>query len=342
MLKLPSYVAIMCLLMLMLFCVRCSKDNDLKPKQYDFAIHLLKNTKLKIGDILTQDLADQGSEALYDIEILDSPWLTSEDIDFYDFSSHIIYLHNENIDFLPQPVEMSYPLDWWDKPFVVIANGQRRYVGVFTSYLSSNRWPLPEINDGLNYLLYPQDLLFINWSWVSGNDQNDSRHDSIVKEALTLANLLHEGIKIELKDILLIENSDTATIKYTYSVKNNDESNLYILDPDRMGTNLFHFYNNGPFFIRSDENITRESINKIVEIPEPRDYWDSNWFIKINSGDSITRTVELKGYDHFLTGQYKCGIIFQSIKKIPKNQRVLCDGRYWIGQTTSDIIEIQF
>ena len=184
--------------------------------------------------------------------------------------------------------------------------------------------------------------MYILWSWFPAADLNDSRHDHIVKQALIKANILHEGIKVTLNKILFTENSDTATVQYTYTIVNNDILNLYVLDPDKMGTKLFHCFNNGPSILKSDETSTRESIYKEVEIPQSSDYWDPDWFVRINSGDSITRTVNLKGYSFFPSGIYYCELIFNSIRKIPKDQRVLFDGRYWIGQTVSNLIAIQY
>ena len=189
-------------------------------------------------------------------------------------------------------------------------------------------------------LIYSNDLIYIQWSWFPSADLNDSRNDCIVKQALINANILHEGINVRLDKILFTENSDTATVEYTYTIKNNDASNLYVLDPDKMGIKLFNRFCNGPSILKSDEISTRESIFKEVDSTQPS--WNPDWFSRINSGDSITRVVNLKGYSHFPPGVYYCELFFNSIRKIPKDQRVLSDGRYWIGQTISNLIAIQY
>lgn len=330
-------------IIILLFIAQCSKDEDrIVLRDYEYAIYLLKNSELKIDDILTKAIADQDSIALSKIKIQNHPWLTNEDIDFYDFSSHLIYLKQDKSVFLPERIDLDFPTSWWDKPFVVVANGQKRYVGVFSSSFSFNKWPIPEINDGFNFISYPSDLLIIQWMWFPAVDLNDSRHDSIVKQALFKANILHEGIEAKLNKILFTENTDTAAVEYTYTIINNDLDNLYVFDPDKMGSDLYHFYNNGPSFLKSDEVSTREAIYAKPEIPEPRDYWNPDWFVKINSGDSIVRTVKIRGYSYFPQGTYYCILLFQGHKKIPKDQRVLPDGRYLIGQTSSDLIGIQF
>jgi hypothetical protein len=329
--------------MVLLIAVQCSNDeNSIEKPEADFAIYLLKNQDLKIGDILTKALADQDSIELSKIEIQDCPWLTDDDIVFYDFSSHIAYLKQEKSHFLLQTNEQLFPADWINKPFVVLAEGQKRYIGVFSSGSSLDNWPVPEINDVFNFWLYPNDLLLIHWSWYPSSDLNDARNDSLVKKALLKAGILHEGIKLEISNIHLAENSDTSTVVYTYTIINNDLENLYVLDPYKMENGLFNFYNNGPSFLKPDETRTRESKLMKVTLPDPIDSWNPEWFIKIASGDSITRTISLKGYTYFPSGTYYCELFFQGIKKIPKNQRLVQDGRYWIGQTVSNLIVVEY
>lgn len=327
----------------LLINLHCSKDDvPVVNTKNKFAIYLLQNPDLKIGDILTKALADQDSTALSKIEIQNLPWLTDDDIEFYDFSSHLVYLKQDKSHFLPPRVGLGYPSSWWNKPFVVVANGRKRYVGVFRSSVSPDNWPLPEINDFFNYTSYPSDLLIIQWGWFPSSDFNDSRNDPYVKEALLKANILHEGIKLKLNKIIFTENSDTATVEYTYTIKNNDLSNLYVINPEKMGSALFHSYINGPSFLKSDESSTRESTLKKVVNPQVGESQIQDWVTKINSGDSITRTVHLKGYSFFPPGIYYCELFFQFGNKISKDLRVLPDGRYWIGQTVSDVIAIQY
>lgn len=321
--------------------LNCSKDNDLSNStDHNFAIYLLKNPDLKIGDILTKNLVEQESQVLEAIEIQKEPWLKDDDIQFYDFSSHLLYLKRDKYNYLPLPVELQIPSSWVDKPFMIVLDGQKRYMGVFKGFYDIDQWPLPYIDISYNYL-YPQDLLIISWEWFD-NASEDNRNDPYVMEALKRANIFHKGLNLKLKDIKFLENSDTATVEYTFTIINNDVDILYILDPDKMGSGLFHFFNIGPQFLKSDEiNVRSASFNKPV-IPVPRDTWDPNWFIKLNSGDSITRTVSLRGYAFFPSGTYYCETTYQCIKKIPKEQRNLSDGRYWIGPTKSNLIAIQF
>ncbi len=328
-------------IVLLLTAVYCSKDDSLPiDTKNDFAIYFLENPNLKIKDILTKALADQDSTALDKVEIQNVPWLTNKDIDMYDFSSHLLYLKKDKSLIFPALINGLYPMTWCNKPFMVVAEKKKRYIGVFTCALYSNPCPVPEINDAYNFLFYPNDLLYISWNWFANNDLNDSRNDKVIKEGLINSNIFHAGIDVKLNKIVFIDNSDTSTVEYTYTIKNNDSDNLYVLDPDKIGSDIFHNFNNGPSFLKSDETFTRNA--DLTELRPPKDSWNLDWFIRINSGDSITRTVNLRGYQHFPTGTYYCEMYFQSIKQISKDQRVLSDGRYWIGSVLSPMYEIQY
>jgi hypothetical protein len=328
-------------IVLLLTAVYCSKDDTLPiDTSHDFAIYFLKDPNLKINDILTKALTDQDSTALDKVEIQNVPWLTNKDIDMYDFSSHLLYLKKDKSLIFPALINGLYPMTWCNKPFMVVAEKKKRYIGVFTCALYGDPWPVPEINDAYNFLFYPNDLLNISWNWYANSDLNDSRNDKIIKEGLINSNIFHAGIDVKLNKIVFIENSDTSTVEYTYTIKNNDSDNLYVLDPDKIGSDIFNNFNNGPSFLKSDEASTRNA--DLTELRPPKDTWNLDWFIRINSGDSITRTVNLRGYQHFPPGTYYCEMYFQSIKHIPKDQRVLSDGRYWIGSVPSPMYVFQY
>ncbi len=322
---------------LLLGCLKI--DDNPVISNHDFAIYLFKDTNLKISDILTFELVNQDSQAFAKIELQQYPWLIDNDIQMYDFSSHLLYLKNSKYDYLPKPVQLDVPSSWYDKPFIVIAGGLKRYVGIFRGFYAEKAWPVPVIDCSYNFL-YPEDLLVISWQWFN-HDDTDNRNDSYIKEALNNAGVLHNGLNLKLKNIGFPENLDTATVEYTFTLINNDVDNLYVLDPDKMGSELFHYYNIGPQFVKSDEIGVRTASLFKPAISQPSGEWNPDWFIKLNSGDSITRTVSLRGYPFFPSGYYNCETTYQCIKKIPKTQRVISDGRYWIGPTKSNLIAIQ-
>jgi len=311
-----------------------------------FGIYFLADTTMKMKDIIENEI----NIDLEGIKLQSKPWISEKDISFYDWSSHCIYLKRDKTYFIPGWINGErfnvFPAEWADRPFMVVANGKSCYLGYFSQVqLSWNMWIAPMVGDvGLNSM-YPQDVLFIDWGWLY---HDYPQNNSDVKEVLIDAALYHGGIRItfdttDTNTIRMIENADTSTISYKFTIYNNDEEDLYIIDPDKTGSDLFHWFTNGLTF----QNIETKKIyeprwRNHIQLPS-YDYWSPDWFIMLKSGRSIQRTVILKGYPHFPTGEY----IFQfryngQIRAMEKEERELSDGRYWLGPTRSNVLVWNF
>jgi hypothetical protein len=317
-------------ILLFLALASCSKDsNPVEPGDTSaFSIHLLQDSTIIIANALGHSLGD--------LKLSSTPWLSVQDIDFYDFSSHCIYLKAEKNSLFPTLDRGSYPSSWWAKPFVVTANGEPRYLGVFHGGLSSADWPVPYIEDLENTIIYPRDIIHISWIWLLRGDQ-DTRNDQTAKQCLEQANLCHAGIAVTLDAIQLLQNTDSATISYTFTATNNDIDALYVVDPDLMGAGLFHYYNNGPEIAsNTDGNVYRSNHGSTIQ-PVPFDSWNPNWFVRLANGASMRRVVTLAGYPHFPSGNYRCEFVYCGPVHIERAQRTMSNGRYWIGPTTSTI-----
>jgi len=193
--------------------------------------------------------------------------------------------------------------------------------------------------------MYPQDVLFIDWRLLYHDYPQNNPN---VKEALIDAGLYHGGLSVtfdttDANTLRMIENGDTSTISYKFTITNHDKDNLYIIDPDKTGSDLFHWFTNGITF----QNIATKKIyeprwRKHVS-PDSYDYWSPDWFIKLKSGNSIQRTVILKGYTHFPTGEYLFQFNYNSqVLGMKKEVREIEDGRYWLGPTRSNILVWNF
>jgi hypothetical protein len=214
-----------------------------------------------------------------------------------------------------------------------VANGERCYAGYFLSVISSNMQPYPDILDG--YILsYPSDIIYVEWPYPFVNDKRD--HDK-VRSSLAELRILREGLAITL-DSLWISNDDTATVKYKITIRNGDAENLYVIDSDIVGTELFHFFTNGPVFYNIDNKKMYESIHKTVTVPSPPHSYHPGWFTKIEGGKSATRMITLKGYPRLPAGEYYCKTGFSNPNSILKKDRILGDGRYWIGFRSSELV----
>lgn len=302
----------------------CHKDsNPTGPSiPYEFSINLLEDSTITVDSALQVGLSQ--------LKVSEKPWLSGKDIQYYDFSSHCIYLKAQRDSLFPNLVNGQFPGSWWAKPFVVLASGQRRYLGVFHSGFLSKDWTLPYIEDWQNILRYPKDIIYISWIYLLDADE-DKRNDPVIRETLRQLNILHPGIAVSFDSVAITRTFDSSTVTYAFSISNNDDDDLYLPDPDLMGSALFHYYNTGPEIVNSTGTNVYRSTHKSVVNPQPFNSWKSEWFVRLRSRATIKRVISLSGYPYIPPGDYACEFQYSGPVNIEQNQRLLADGRYWIG-----------
>jgi len=293
-------------------------------------IYFLKDTLLTENDISQVDIDS--------LELNTEPWLSDNDIEFYDFSSHCLYLKTDKSHFFKnyrdEIVYMFDPL-LMSKPFVFIAGNERCYVGALHSAALSSI-PIGPYMDELDIGAFPPDVIHISRPW----SDEDVRSHPAIKEALISTNLYHAGIEIELTSVHIVDNSDTSTIEYSFTIKNNDQNDLYVIDPLKMGSDLFHYYTNGPNLRNYEKQIYLYSQYKKTTAPSPYYSWEMEWFTRIESNQQIEKTVLLRGYPHLPIDDYIAYFYFANPELIYKEDRYLLDGRLWLGEVESSILEI--
>jgi len=307
--------------------------------EYKFAIHFLQDPSIKMDKAVSMNIGDLALEP--------QPWLSDEDIRYYDFSSHCIYLKDRKGNFFPNWSNdyylYSYPdKSWWDKPFVVVAEGKQCYLGYLQHLFTSNLWPNPSINES-DIGGYPEDIFFINWQYLY---QDDLRDNVEVNKALLDGGIYRGGIDVRIDTtnfVRFIDNADTTTIEYTYTITNNDLDNLYVFDPDIMGSDLFHYFTNGPTFQNIETLKVYRARWRNNPVVEPYDYWTEDWFMSIKPGQAITKTVILKGYPYFpLNEEYIVQFRFPGLMfNAEKDRRETEEGRYWLGSTLSNVLQFE-
>lgn len=311
----------------------CSKNSDPvsgQDEEGNFEIYFLYDTLITESQTAQMDINS--------LVLNNEPWLTHNDIEFYDFSSHCIYLKKDKSYFFEnyggkfyqfRPVLIS-------RPFVIVAGNERCYVGALHSGLLS-MGPAGPYMDELDVGYFPADVMHISRAW---SDNEDIRSNPKVEEILIKQDLFHAGLEIELTSFQLVDNSDTSTVEYSIKIKNNDQDNLFVIDPAKMGSELFHYYTNGPDLWDYSKPLYLYSQFKEVDSPEPYDSWKFEWFTLIKSNQTMERTIRLKGYPYIPNGNYVGYINFSNPKNIAKDNRYVADGRIWIGSIRSDNLEI--
>ena len=123
------------------------------------------------------------------IRLSESPLISAADIVSYDFADHSIRLHSEALAKIPRP-----PVE--GTPFVVVADGQRIYLGVFTTCSSSMSFAVPSIMVDRRVLATNQapDILLIERAYPqpSFGVGPDPRSDQRIKTALAALHKLKD------------------------------------------------------------------------------------------------------------------------------------------------------
>lgn len=312
------------LLIASIFLFSCQGENN--NSSGNFSIYFLKNSDLTYQDVYESDIND--------LELQSNVWLSSDDITRYDFSTHYIYLNKSKAEFFKDYLDGGAIFyNFITKPFIVIAGDERIYLGSLISSISSMTIAGPGISD-CDVFYYPEDIIPIE----CGIRESDPRSDIRIKDALINDDLYHGGISVELTNISILENSDTSTIQYTYTLKNNDADDLYIFDPDLVGTHIFHYYSNGIVFWNDS---TYNGIWARYKMTDNAD-WSTAWYSQLNSNESMTRTVVLKGYPEIPRLKYKCYLHFGTPIRIEESQRTINNIRIWLGSIQPDYLEFDF
>ena len=249
----------------------------------------------------------------------DNSIVTVSDIDFYDISTHMIYLKKEvpYLKNLSQGGSMS-----------VNVNDDEIYTCSFHSLLLSS---LPEGEYiSCNPSFYPDDIISISFmQFIDSNGKpqfTDHRSDKRIIAALKKYRLYHEGLRCEIQSA----NISNGKIVLNIELSNPDTFDYYFLDPDKMGIGLFHYFTNGLYFWNDSYTKTFTHQETVIH-PVPWDSWDKGWLSQIRSGERKNISITYQHFDIIPAGNYKMFFCFPDIFWISKKDRMLKDGRIWMG-----------
>ena len=267
----------------------------------------------------------------FSVSVGDKVWITDTDIDFYDFSSQLVYLKHDNL----LSIDPEEFLKTYQGPFSVLLGGEEIYNGNFQPGYSSAMYPGAYIPvPGF----YGKDIFSISYLKPPDGKMNDPRYDSRIISTLKRINLYHAGLSCTIDDIKVIDNdqvADQSHIQYTFTIENKDDINYYILDPNLTGNELFHFFTNGMILHTSDYQRFYEYIGPHTT-PEPWDSVKPEWLTLLESGKKLSRTLLNETYNYLDQGQYICKFTYPGAGyQVSRNERELAHGRIWLGEITS-------
>lgn len=235
------------------------------------------------------------------------------EIELYDSSTHIFYFKNSHPDFKTSS----------NDKFSVLADGQMIYQGYFLAPYSSFIPAGPFI---FSFYKFGPDHFFEIQSWFPDHIK-DSRNDPRIIDALKQHGLLHSGLKVSIDSI---KNNGSQLI-FKFTVTNADLSDLMILDLDKTGVNLFHYFTNGLSLYDSENNVVFKS-NIDSSAPSSFMDWSLDWLSVLKSGDSKHFTINYILNTKINSGEYQASFEYPGLYfQIPKEQLYQNSKRIWLG-----------
>jgi hypothetical protein len=243
---------------------------------------------------------------------------TFGDIELYDTSTNILYFKKEQ----------EYLEKMYQNTFAFLNKGEIIYQGNFhPGYLSS--MPVgPFIWSPPAYGTY---ALKID-NWPVPNDP-DVRKDPTLINILNQNNLLHSGLQFSGSSIDI----QGSQLTFKFSITNKDQTDLMIIDPDKTGLNLFHYFTNGLYIYDSSDNEVFKS-NIQHQSPDPWNRWKADWLSELKSGESAEFTIVYSIDNPLASGEYKTKFEFPGLGvggQISKDQLYQGKSRIWLGEISA-------
>jgi hypothetical protein len=242
--------------------------------------------------------------------------LNHHDIEYYDYAAHLVYLKD--------PVSFSEDIVGSDV-YAVYAGGDSIYrltaMNAYDSYLPDGPliWNQSFYKDFCMHI----DLLLM----LDPDHPEDPRVDPRIEEALLKYDQFHEGLACEIVDVQMIE---PGHVLLELELKNEDSFDYCYLDPEKMGLGLFHYFTNGLYL----RNASWDSFTHQLEVvqPDPWDTWDPSWLSVIESGETVSLTIDYLAFEEFPPGDYTAWFHFPGlIGQVQKDDLLQAGGRIWLG-----------
>lgn len=201
--------------------------------------------------------------------------LDLSDIEYYDFSTHIVYLKENN------KLEGDY--DKLQGARIMVDSTEIYPLKIHELYMSS--FPSgPHINRLIdNFGDFAFRISNNNSPSGSSSGFHDPRSDPRIIAVLKKHNKYRAGLSLETESMTRQGNEVRLRIK----LRNLDNQSYYHLDPNKMGVNLFHYFTNGLVFF--DAQVPGYQSNKIpTEQPESFNHWSLDWMSVIKGKESKT------------------------------------------------------
>jgi len=236
------------------------------------------------------------------------------DIELYDTSTHIIYFKNEYAEF--KNLE--------NGSFTFLDNGDPIYTGSLWPGYSSLGPTSPFIMTPPMYGNYALRIGY--WSF----DKPDIRNNSRIIQLLSQNNLLHSGLAISASSVEITE----TQLIFRFTISNQDQSDLFIIDLNKTGPNLFHYFTNGLYIYDLANNEVFSSTIQ-HQVPDPWNGWKMDWLSELKSGNSKEFTINYPLNNPPPAGEYYARFEFPGFgHQVTKDQLYQGNIRIWLGDVS--------
>ena len=359
----PKKILLLWLFISVIAFFSCKDDVPLKPKEPDiempeepdiegsFAIYILNDKSIKIDEMINngfdinnyvgQDISSLVNDFNSEVDI----WLSSKDIEFYDYSTHLIYLKRDKSFLFYEDYDKGHAEFFTFEerglsPFIVTTDRKVCYMGYFyTAWVEFDDieplfdMPMIQANDGA----YANDIVLIPTAINASNREFDTlsidiRNNNDLVIALKKDNIFRGGLKIKLNDFNLILGGGVGynIVECTYTVTNNDNEELYFYTWDDLLVASFQA-NMIRIFYTAYHNMFLEEIG------------DKSHFTLVKPGESIKHKRSIKRTMPFFPNvHYDCCFRSSVPAIISKKERYIDGKRIWMGHVNSNILSLLY
>jgi hypothetical protein len=252
----------------------------------------------------------------------DGTAITTDDILFYDSSTHLVYLKS-GLELNPGITD-----------FYVSVAGDTIYHGIIYSCLLSSMPPSPYYI--VDCFQYGNKIIEIGYI----GEESDLRNDPEIITALKNSNRLRNGLSVRFDNVAIQSFTDHSRVTCTITIQNNDNLNYYILDPEKMGDLDFGYFTGGVILENRDTRLSYP-----LRWSAQSGTWSNlnvNDMSLLRKGSKVTYTFRSSDYNKMEAGRYSARFRFCGTEHctpgLNLNQK---DGRIWVGSillTTNDIL----
>lgn len=243
--------------------------------------------------------------------------LNRYDIDYYDYSAHLIYLKS------PDAFEEKFKVPGVSA--AVYADSARIYDLHVYSAVASYIIEGPVIM--VPQIFYPDYTVAIENFWTSEQmaREGDPRQDPRIREALERYGQFRHGLQCE---IASVQQLAPGEVELQLELWNEDTRNYYYWDPAKLGMERYHYVTNGLFLVDAQGQHYSNHVDYLSW-----DGADTDQLSLLESDSSVVLTLRYENFDALPPGSYEAYFRFPAQHyQIAREDLDLEAGRLWLGE----------